>query len=51
MPTPYFLISNRRINAFGSERGKGMILKEYEVVLKPKDKSSSIYLDFLAIPV
>ena len=41
---------NRRINAFGSNTGKGMRLKEYRIVLKPIDKSSSITIDVLAIP-
>ena len=34
---------DRNISAFGSERGKGMRLKEYDVVLKPIYKGNSIY--------
>ena len=39
------------MNAFGTDNGKGMRLKEYEIVIKRMDKSSSIYINALAIPV
>ena len=42
---------DRKINAFGTDKGKGIRLKEYEIVIKPLDKSSSIYINALAIPV
>ena len=38
------------IKAFGSNEGKDMLLKEYQIVLKPKNKSSSMYMKALAIP-
>ena len=38
------------IKAFGSNEGKDMTLKEYQIVLKPKNKSSSMYMKALAIP-
>ena len=40
----------RKINAFGSEKGTNMKLKEYRLVLKPMDKSNSIYVKALAMP-
>ena len=42
---------DRKINAFGTDKGKGMRLKEYEIVIKSMDKSSSIYINALTIPV
>ena len=42
---------DRKINAFGTDKGKGMCLKEFEIVIKPMDESSSIYINALAIPV
>ena len=42
---------DRKIYAFGTDKGKGMRLKEYEIVIKPMNKSSSIYINALAIPV
>ena len=41
---------NIKINAFGSTHGQNLRLKEYEVVLKPLDRSCSIYVKALAIP-
>ena len=41
---------NRIINAFGSEKGTAMQLKEYNLVLNPMDKNTSIYVKALAIP-
>ena len=41
----------RSINAFGSNKGTGMLLKKYELILKPIDKSSSITVVALAVPV
>ena len=38
------------IKAFGNNEGKDMLLKEYDVVLKPKNKSTSMYMKALAIP-
>ena len=38
------------IKAFGNSKGKNMRLKEYQVVRKPENKSSSIYVKALAIP-
>ena len=40
---------DRKINAFGTDKGKGMRLKEYEIVIKSMDKSSSIYINALTI--
>ena len=40
----------RMINAFGSEKGTIMKLEEYNLVLKPMDKSTSIYVKALAVP-
>ena len=40
----------RKINAFGTEEGKYMNLKEYVLVLKPLNKESSIYVNALAVP-
>ena len=37
------------IKAFGNNEGKDMLLKEYDV-LKPKNKSTSMYMKALAIP-
>ena len=38
------------IKAFGNNQGKEMRLKEYQVVLKPIDNSSSIYMKAVAMP-
>ena len=42
---------NRNISAFGGDKGQGMLLKEYNIVLQPTDRSSSIFIKALTIPV
>ena len=39
-----------KVKAFGSNDGKYMVLKEYQIVLKPNDRNSNIYVKALAIP-
>ena len=41
---------NMKVKAFGSNDGKDMVLKEYQIVLKPNDRNSNIYVKALAIP-
>ena len=41
----------KNINAFGSSKGTGMLLKKYKLVLKPIDKSTNIDIVALAVPV
>ena len=41
---------NMTIKAFGSNQCEMMRIKEYQVVMKPLDKSTSMYVKALAVP-
>lgn len=38
------------VKSFGSKIGKDMVLNEYQVVIKPNDCKTSMYIKALAIP-